>query len=109
MNYLAQIQIQNVFNSPFGKSSGGKTIGDLVALVVRGGFAVSGVVILAILVFAGFSIVAGAGSNNPDSVAKGKQAATNALIGFLIVFCAYWIIRIIEIIVGVDFITAPTI
>ena len=108
MSALA-LQIESVFNSPFGKASGGKTIGDVVGLIVRGGFTISGVLILAILIFAGFSMIVGAGSNNPENVAKGKQAATNAIIGFLIVFSAYWIIRIIEIILGANFITSPSI
>ena len=52
-------------------------------------------------------MIAGAGQDNPERAAKGKQAATSALIGFIIIFAAYWIIRLIEIITGVAFITAP--
>jgi hypothetical protein len=49
----------------------------------------------------------GAGKNDPEQAAKGKKAATTALIGFIIVFAAYWIVRIIELIFGVPFITQP--
>ena len=44
----------------------------------------------------------GAGEDNPEKAKKGKQAITAALIGFMIIFCSYWIIKIIEIITGVS-------
>jgi len=104
VNLLSQIPIGSTFNSPFGQT---KTIGDLVSTLIRGGMVVSGVIILFFLVFGGISIIAGAGSNNPEQAAKGKQAVTAAAIGFVIVFVAYWIVRIIELITKQNFITAP--
>ncbi len=103
MNKLA-LDIGNTFGSPFGQT---KSIGDLVSVLLKGSMAVAGVIILFFLVFGGISMIAGAGSDNPDQMAKGKQALTAAGIGFIIVFVAYWIIRIIEVIAGRPFITAP--
>lgn len=103
MNKLA-LDIGPTFNSPFGQT---KTIGDLVSTLIRSGMAVSGVIILFFLVFGGISMIAGAGSNNPEQAAKGKQAVTAAAIGFVIVFVAYWIVRIIEVVTGTPFITSP--
>lgn len=104
MNYLAQIDIGKEFNSPFGVA-GGKTLGDLISLILKAAFAISGVLILFLIVFAGFTIIASAGSNNPEGAKKGKDAATAAALGFVIIFVAYWIIRIIELITGQRFIT----
>ena len=98
------LDIGKTFNSPFGQE---KTIGDLVSILMRGSLAVAGVIILFFLVFGGISMIAGAGSDNPDQAAKGKQALTAAAIGFVVVFVAYWIIRIIEVIAGTPFITSP--
>ena len=104
MKYLAQapIDIGNTFKSPFGQS---KTLGDLTSLIVRIGFVISGILILFFILFAGFQMIAGAGTNNPESAKKGQQAASAAALGFAIVFVAYWIVRIIELITGARLIT----
>lgn len=95
MKLLAQVDIGGRFGSPFGQSA---SLGDLVSLVVRLGFIVSGILVLFFIVFAGFNIIAGAGQNNPEAAKKGQQAATAAVIGFVVVFAAYWIVRLIELI-----------
>lgn len=103
MNNLA-VDIGGAFGSPFGQ---GRTLGDLVSLVLRSSFVLAGVIILFFFVLGGFQMIAGAGQSNPETAAKGKQAISSAVIGFIIVFVAYWIVRIIELIVGTPFITAP--
>lgn len=104
---MASVDIGSWFKSPFGgtATSQGKTLGDLVSLIVRIGFVVSGLLILFFIVFAGFNIIAGAGSNNPEAAKKGQQAASAALIGFVVVFAAYWIVRLIEVISGSNIIS----
>lgn len=96
------IDIGKQFGSPFGVTN---TLGDLVSLVVKMGFVLSGILILFFMVVAGFQIVTGAGSGNPDSAKKGQQAASSAVIGFVVVFTAYWIVRLIEVITGAHLIT----
>lgn len=103
-NLLAQIDIIDKFNSPFGNT---RTIGDLVSLFLKAAFVISGIFILVLFLIAGFSIIQGAGSNNPEAAQKGKSAATAAAIGFFVIFGAYWIIRIIEVITGSTFVTNP--
>ncbi len=103
MDKLA-VDIGSTFNSPLGQ---GKTLGDLVSVVVSASFVIAGVILLFFLVVGGISIIAGAGNDNPEQLEKGKKAATSAVIGFIIVFVAYWVIRIIEAMTGVPFITAP--
>ena len=44
-------------------------------------------------------------ANNPEAAKKGQQAATAAAIGFVIVFAAYWIVRLIEVIINVNIIS----
>ena len=113
MNELA-IDIKDYFDSPFGKSAIGPghgisagTLGELISLILRASFVLAGVGLLLLLIFAGFSIIMGAGKSDPEQAAKGNKAATSALVGFIIVFSAYWIIRIIELVFGVNFITNP--
>ncbi len=105
MRLLAQatgVSIGSAFGSPFGQ---GKSLGDLVSLVVKIGFVVSGILILFFMIFAGFQMVVGAGSNNPEAAKKGQQAASAAAIGFAVVFVAYWIVRILELITGIKLIS----
>ena len=104
MNTLAQINIGEQFRSPFGQT---QTIGDLISVVLQAAFALAGVIFIFLLVFGGISMIAGAGNQNPEQTAKGRQAVTSAVIGFVVVFAAYWIVRLIEEILGVRFITEP--
>ena len=46
-------------------------------------------------------MVMGAGRDNPEQAAKGKQAATAAVIGFIIIFASYWIIQLIQLLTGI--------
>jgi hypothetical protein len=105
MNKQIAVSIGESFGSPFGASKG---LGDLVTLILNISFTISGILILFFFVFGGIQMIQGAGKNNPESVAKGKQAVTAAVIGFAIVFVAFWIIRVLELITGVNFITAPS-
>lgn len=108
MNKLAQVNINSAFNSPFGQTgTEGRNIGSLISIILNVSFAVSGVIILFMLVYAGIMMIQGAGSGKSDSAEKAKQAASSAAIGFVIIFIAYWIVRLIEVITGSQFITAP--
>ncbi len=112
MKHLAQIKIDEAFKSPWGlrPAPGGTetgSIGILVSLFLNVSFAISGVIILFMLIYAGFKTVQGAGSGDPKSAEQAKQAATSAAIGFVIIFSAFWIIRLIELITGETFITNP--
>jgi hypothetical protein len=103
MNKLA-INIGEEFGSPIGQTV---TIGNLVSIVISASFVIAGIILLFFLVIGGIGIIAGAGNDNPEQLEKGKKAVTSAVVGFIIVFVAYWVIRIIEVMTGVPFITAP--
>ena len=100
MDLLAAINIANRFESPFGKS--GKGIGELVSLFVSNAMYIAGSILLFMLVIGGLGIIMGAGKNDPQQLGRGKAAATAALLGFIIIFTAFWIVQIIEYITGVD-------
>lgn len=98
MDTLAQVPIGSAFNSPIGVSIG---LGDLVSIILSNAVAIAGLIMVFLLVFGGIMIISGAGSDNPERAAKGKQAVTAALLGFIIIFVSYWIIQIIEYATGV--------
>jgi hypothetical protein len=103
INQIAQVPIGPTFNSPWGGMTVyGKTLGFayFVSVILSNSVAIAGVMLLFLLIFGGISIMIGSGSGNKEDVGKGKKAVTAAIAGFLIIFCAYWIIRIVEIITG---------
>lgn len=95
--YLA-VDFGSLYGSPFGQTKG---LSDLISLIINGAFAIAGLGVIILILFAGISMIAGAGKNDADATAKGQKAATAALIGALIVFFAYFIVRLIELIFGV--------
>jgi hypothetical protein len=106
MNKLAQVNIGNEFASPFSVDSG-KSVGDLISLGLNVAFTISGIIILFMIIYAGFKMIQGAGNGNQQDAQKAQQAATSAVIGFVIIFSAFWVIKLIEVITGITFITNP--
>ena len=100
MKYLSQVPIGTTFGSPFVES--GKTIGDLVSTGLGIAFVVAGIILLVSFIIAGFGLISGAGQNNPEKLEKGKQALTSTIIGFVVVFTAYWIVKLIQQVTGVE-------
>jgi len=98
------VDIGEKFNSPWGKTT---DLGDLIGIILTGGISLASIILLFVFIFAGLSIVKGAGNNDPKVAAQGQQALTYAITGFVIVFAAFWIIRIIEVITGSTFLTNP--
>lgn len=100
MNGLAQVNIGERFLGQGAFLTQLTDVGGLVTIILRAAFAVAGIILIVLFIVGGISIISGAGSDNPENAAKGKQAITSALTGFVIVFSAYWIVRLIELITG---------
>jgi hypothetical protein len=73
------------------------TLGSLVNLIVPNLFILAGVIFLFLLILGGFSIIA---SGSSKGVEEGQKKITTAIIGFLIMFSAYWVIQIVELLTG---------
>lgn len=78
------------------------TVGGIVTNLLKNVYVLAGIILFILLIVGGLSFIMGAGEENPEKAKKGKQAITAALIGFVIIFCSFWIIRIIEIITGMN-------
>lgn len=76
------------------KANIGAIINDLVPYI----FALAGLLLLFILILGGFELMTSAGDPKKMEAAKGK--ITNAVIGFIIIFVAYWLVQILEVIFG---------
>ena len=56
---------------------------------------------IVLLIFGGISLIINAGSSDSKKAAQAQQTVSSALIGFAVVFSAYFIIQIISLITGV--------
>ncbi|HSW90102.1 MAG TPA: hypothetical protein VLH19_04495 [Patescibacteria group bacterium] len=91
------VQLKNTFpNAGIGYYS---SISVFINLLLPFAFVVAGLIFLFLIIGAGFTIVTSAG--DPKKVEGGKNQILTALIGFIIIFAAYWIIQIIETFTGV--------
>jgi hypothetical protein len=77
-------------------------LGTLVSVLLFNAYVLAGIVFFLLILFGGFGIIMGSSGGNPEQTAKGGKAVAAALGGFLIIFLSYWIIRIIEVITGID-------
>ena len=83
-------------------ASGFGSIGEIISNLLPNIYTIAGIILFIILIVGGLMFMMGAGQENPEAAKRGKQAITSSLIGFLIIFCSYWIIKIIEIVTGLD-------
>jgi|GEM_PF-670763 len=84
--------------SPLGlaHSSLGGTVSLLVTYLLPG----AGLLMLLYLIFGGFQYMLSGGDPKAVQAAKGK--ITGAIVGFIIVFLAYWIVQAVAIILGIS-------
>lgn len=66
-------------------------------------FFIAGFALIIYMVLGGFQLMTSAG--NPDAAAGGKAKITNGLIGFVIIFTAFWIVQILGTMLGLPGIT----
>ncbi len=103
-NQLAQVKIGEKFSPPPYLTET-KGVGTLVSLILSNALVLAGILLLISIILGGFAIIQGAGSGDPEKGAQGKKAATASFIGFLIIFSAYWIIKVVELITGVNIVS----
>jgi uncharacterized membrane protein len=77
----------------------GQPIGKIVSESLGYVFAIAGFMLLIYLILGGFGYMTSAG--DPKKAQEAKSKITSALIGFLIVFIAYWLTRLIGLVFGV--------
>jgi len=70
----------------------------LVNLIVRNLFVAAGIILFLLLILAGYKFLLG----GKKGVDEAKTLATNAILGFVLMFAAYWIVQLIKILFGVE-------
>ncbi|OGV89601.1 hypothetical protein A2Z41_02635 [Microgenomates group bacterium RBG_19FT_COMBO_39_10] len=85
-------------NDPTGFKFASGNIGNIINALVPYIFALAGLALLLVLILAGFEMMTSAG--DPKKMESAKGRLTGAVIGFVIIFVAYWLVQILEVIFG---------
>ena len=81
-----------------------KKYGDLGTIISSGlpyVYVIAGVILLLVIVFGGIQIMTAAGDQK--KVAGGYAMITNGVIGFVLIFVAYFVAQLVQIIFGIKF------
>jgi hypothetical protein len=66
-------------------------------------FPMAGLILFGIIIASGFQLMTSAG--NPEKMKKAQGQLTMGVIGFIIIFVAYWLIQILDAILGLHYFT----
>lgn len=100
--HLLAVDIRNMPLSP------DKTIGQHISIApfinsfLTNSLVIAGIILVALILFGGFSMIASAGSGDSKKAEQSKKTITSAVIGFLVVISAYFIIQVIERLFGLN-------
>ncbi len=73
-------------------------IGTIISQSLSYIFGFAGIGLLLMIIASGFTLMTSVG--DPKKMEKGKATLTNAIIGFLLIFAAFWIVQISGVIFG---------
>lgn len=97
---LAQgVSIGSAWPLSGGDGKGGfGTLSDIITKLLPKALLLGGIIMFIIAVLAGFALIAGTGDK--QATEKGKSVLTYAVIGFIFMFGAYWVLQIINYVTG---------
>lgn len=78
------------------------TPGGILSRVLRYAIPIAGLILFVMIVWGGFEMVASSASAKKDA---GRQRITAAVIGFILLFSAYWIAQIVQAAFGIKFLS----
>lgn len=95
----------NIGDTFFGNSSantfkGLSGVGESVSLFLNIAFVLAGLILLFFFILGGIGMISSAGQDNPQKAEQSKKTLTSAIIGFVVVFASYWIVKLIGQLIG---------
>ncbi len=76
------------------------TPGGIISRLLDFAFPLAGLILFVMLVWGGFEMVYGA-NNTSKAIEAGRNRITTSLIGFILLFASYWIMQILEVVLGI--------
>jgi hypothetical protein len=77
-------------------------VSGIVTLFLNTAFVLAGLILLFFFVLGGIGMIGSAGADDPKKAEEAKKTITSALIGFVIVFVSYWIVKLIGNLLGIS-------
>lgn len=84
-------------NNPVGFKFG--NLGEVVTAALQFIYVIGGLVLLVVLIMGGITLMTASGDQNKTK--QGYGMITNAIIGFLIIFVSYFVMQIVEVVLGI--------
>lgn len=97
--------LQDIQSRALPDFKGGKNIGEFISNsgILRYVFYAAGLLLLVYLIFGGFQMMFARG--DPKAMQSAQSKITNALVGFVIVIFAYFLVQVLGKVFGVDIFT----
>lgn len=90
----------NQLNQAIGLNQNLNSLGRIISTVIPYLFGGAGLLLLLYLIWGGFGYMLSGG--DPKAAEGAKQKITNALVGFVIIFVAYWLVQILGTVFGIS-------
>lgn len=87
------------------KGSGYETKGffDFLSVIINNIYLIAGIILFFFVVIGGLGMILNAG--NVDKQKQSSKTLSSAVMGYLIMFVAYWLIKIIEALTGTEIVS----
>lgn len=89
-----------------GNKYGTNGVGFLISIILKYSLMIASIILLALLLFGGLAFIINAGKADPKKTGQAQKAITSAAIGFVIVLLSYSIIKLIEVITGLNILSS---
>lgn len=97
---MAEFVNYDLFNQKLGVTKSPDSLGGIVSSLLPYLLTIAGLILFGMLVFGGFTMLAGAADK--ESQEKGKKMITSSLSGFVIIFVAFWLAQILQVIFKIN-------
>ena len=98
------LNIGDVFSLGGGRTAGSayesQSIFSIISVIIKNLYVLVGIILLIMIFVGGLGMILNAG--NPEAAKNSNKTMTSAVMGFAILIAAYWLVKIIEIIFGLN-------
>ncbi len=106
------VDIGDSFILGFGKQTIGnpaqvnyQELHNIITIIVKNLFYIAGLILFIFIIIGGVGMIINAG--NAEKQKQSSQTLSSAITGFLIIFVSYWLVRIIQVITGIEIFFIP--
>ena len=94
------MNIGNIFFGGASRFQDLSSISGIVSLFLNIAFILSGLILLFFFIMGGIGMISSAGQSDPQKAEQAKKTISSAIIGFVIVFVSFWIVKLIGQLIG---------